>query len=51
MSSPRKLVLDANIPVRAVFGKKVYGLLKQYEDLAEFYALIIVSRKLTGICP
>ena len=38
MSSPRKLVLDANIPVRAVFGKKVYGLLKQYEDLAEFYA-------------
>jgi predicted nucleic acid-binding protein len=38
MSSPKKLVLDANILVRAVFGKKVYGLLKHYEDLAEFYA-------------
>ena len=38
MSSPRKLVLDANILLRAVFGNKVYILLKQYEDVAEFYA-------------
>jgi uncharacterized protein YneF (UPF0154 family) len=33
MSSPRKLVLDANILLRAVFGNKVYILLKQYEDI------------------
>jgi predicted nucleic acid-binding protein len=38
MSSPRKLVLDANILLRAVFGNKVYILMKQYEDMAEFYA-------------
>ena len=38
MSSPRKLVLDTNILLRAVFGNKVYILLKQYEDVAEFYA-------------
>jgi predicted nucleic acid-binding protein len=37
MTSPRILVLDANILLRAVFGKKVYILLKQYEDVAEFY--------------
>ncbi len=38
MSSPRKIVLDANILLRAVFGEKVYSLLKQYEDVAEFYS-------------
>jgi predicted nucleic acid-binding protein len=31
------LVLDANILLRAVFGKRVYGLLNSYEDSAEFY--------------
>lgn len=37
MSSPRKLVLDANILIRAIFGKKAYGLLGKYEDNVEFY--------------
>ena len=32
MSPPRKLVLDANILVRAVFGKRVYGLFPKLED-------------------
>ncbi|MGA3264353.1 MAG: PIN domain-containing protein [Terracidiphilus sp.] len=38
MSSRKKLVLDANILVRAVFGERVCNLLKGYEDVAEFYA-------------
>jgi predicted nucleic acid-binding protein len=37
MSSPKKLVLDANILIRAIFGKKVFGLLGKYEDNVEFY--------------
>src|ERR1035441_4727139 len=38
MSSLKKLVIDANILVRAVFGERVYNLLKEYEDVAEFYS-------------
>ena len=38
MSSLKKLVLDANILVRAVFGKRVYNLLKKYEGVVEFYS-------------
>jgi predicted nucleic acid-binding protein len=37
MSARKKLVLDTNILLRAVFGVKVYNLLKQYDDDAEFY--------------
>ena len=37
MISPRKVVLDANILIRAVFGKKAFALLQKYEDNAEFY--------------
>jgi predicted nucleic acid-binding protein len=36
MSAP-KLVLDANILIRAIFGEKVYSLLREYEGSAEFY--------------
>ena len=45
MSSVRKLVLDANILLRAVFGNKVYSLLKLYEDVAEFYALDLCTEE------
>jgi predicted nucleic acid-binding protein len=31
------LVLDANILIRATFGKKAFGLLGKYEDNVEFY--------------
>jgi predicted nucleic acid-binding protein len=37
MSPSKKLVLDANILLRAVFGNRVYELLKRYEEVAEFY--------------
>ena len=37
MSPPKKVVLDANILIRAVLGKKVYGLLRAFEDKVEFY--------------
>lgn len=30
-------MLDANILIRAVFGKKAFGLLGKYEDNVEFY--------------
>ena len=36
MSAP-KLVLDANILIRAIFGERVYSLLRRYEGHAEFY--------------
>ena len=37
--SPRKgLVLDANILMRAVLGRRVLELLKRYEDVATFYS-------------
>lgn len=32
------LVLDANILIRAVLGKRVRGLLERYEETAEFYS-------------
>ena len=38
MNSARKLVLDANILIRATFGKKVLSLLRRYEDNVELYA-------------
>ncbi|HEY1804976.1 MAG TPA: PIN domain-containing protein [Terracidiphilus sp.] len=38
MSSPRPLVLDANILLRAVFGVRVRGILESFEDAAAFYS-------------
>ena len=37
MSGPKRLVLDANILLRAVFGVRVLGLLQSYEDAVAFY--------------
>lgn len=37
MSAP-KLVLDANILIRAIFGNQVYSLLRTYEENVELYA-------------
>jgi predicted nucleic acid-binding protein len=38
MSSQKTLVLDANILIRAVLGRRVRNLLKQYEGKVQFYA-------------
>ncbi len=38
MNSTRKLALDANILIRAIFGKKVLSLLRRYEENVELYA-------------
>jgi predicted nucleic acid-binding protein len=38
MSSSKGLVLDANILIRAVLGKRVRSMLEKYEDSVEFYA-------------
>jgi predicted nucleic acid-binding protein len=38
MTTPKRLVLDANILLRAVFGVRVRNLLESYEDLAAFYS-------------
>jgi predicted nucleic acid-binding protein len=37
MSPGKGLVLDANILIRAVLGKRVRSILENYEDSAEFY--------------
>ena len=37
MSSARRLVLDANILLRGVFGTKVRNLLETWEDAIDFY--------------
>jgi predicted nucleic acid-binding protein len=37
MNAEKRLVLDANILIRAVFGTRVRGLLETYEDLVSFY--------------
>ena len=37
MSQHKGLVLDANILLRAVFGRRVRELLEKYEDEARFY--------------
>jgi predicted nucleic acid-binding protein len=37
MSERKGLVLDANILLRAVFGRRVRELLETYEDQAQFY--------------
>lgn len=37
MSERRGLILDANILMRAVFGRRVLHLLEKYEDEARFY--------------
>jgi predicted nucleic acid-binding protein len=37
MSTSKRLVLDANILLRAVFGVRVRKLLEAYEDTAAFY--------------
>ena len=38
MRTPRSLVLDANILLRAVFGVRVRELLESYEDSVVFYS-------------
>jgi len=38
MKDQKRLVLDANILVRAVFGLRVLSLLERYEDSVSFYA-------------
>ncbi len=38
MTARKGLVLDANILLRAVFGKRVRQLLETYEDVAGFYS-------------
>lgn len=38
MTTPKRLVLDANILLRGVFGTRVRSLLESYEDAAAFYA-------------
>ena len=38
MSDLKRLVLDANILLRAVFGVRVLGLLESYEDKVVFYS-------------
>ena len=38
MTDQKRLVLDANILLRAVFGVRVRSLLKTYEDSVSFYA-------------
>jgi predicted nucleic acid-binding protein len=38
MSAPKRLVLDANILLRAVFGVRVRELLEAYEDTVAFYS-------------
>jgi len=38
MTDPKRLVLDANILLRAVFGVRVLGFLEKYEDSVSFYA-------------
>ena len=37
MTQAKRVVLDANILVRAVFGVRVRSLLEQYEDSVAFY--------------
>jgi hypothetical protein len=37
MNSSKGLVLDANILIRAVLGKRVRSMLEKYEDSVEFY--------------
>jgi len=38
VTSPKRLVLDANILLRGVFGVRVRSLLEAYEDAAAFYS-------------
>ncbi|MGA2071980.1 MAG: PIN domain-containing protein [Terriglobia bacterium] len=38
MTRRKGLVLDANILMRAVLGRRVRGLLESYEDVASFYS-------------
>ena len=38
MTDQKRLVLDANILIRAVFGVRVRSLLETYEDSVSFYA-------------
>jgi predicted nucleic acid-binding protein len=38
MKAPRGLVLDANILLRAILGRRVRELLERYEDAARFYS-------------
>lgn len=38
MNERKRLVVDANILIRAVFGARVLGLLQTYEDSVAFYS-------------
>jgi hypothetical protein len=38
MTDQKRIVLDANILLRAVFGVRVRSLLETYEDSVSFYA-------------
>ena len=38
MTFPKRLILDANILVRGVFGVRVRSLLEKYEESVEFYS-------------
>lgn len=44
MSEQKRLVLDANILLRFVFGVRVRSLLETYEDSVSFYTPDICSR-------
>ncbi len=41
MSQLKRLVLDANILLRGVFGVRVRSLLETYEDVAAFFVSAI----------
>jgi len=38
MTLPKRLILDANILLRGVFGVRVRSLLEKYEESVEFYS-------------
>ena len=38
MKEGKRLILDANILIRGVFGVRVWNLLEAYEDVAAFYS-------------
>ena len=51
MSSRRGLVLDANILIRAVLGRRVRSLLEAYEDSTDFYAPDVCFDDANGYLP
>lgn len=51
MSVRRGLVLDANILIRAVLGRRVRSLLETYEDSTDFYAPDVCFEDARGYIP